>query len=784
MGVPADGGLPNIESLMLEEEAPPSQFNLGRLVRGIFRRKWIVVGVTLLAVAIAAYRASKMVPLYSATARIYVRGYEGKGGGGAALETAHVWEFGTRSFAERAAAQFGLTCELQGAFRSMAPGQVFLEFRAEQEPVTGGYVLDLDAQGGYTLKKIEGQGDVVLARGPVSQIIDSSLTVNGFTFRLRRDVYAPSLSIPFRVRSLQSAASFLQSRVKTIFRTPADVVAVIMTDTDPVRVANMVNHVAEIYIEEARNMRRRDAQRTISVLEGRARIAEEKYRASAEELRKFKQRYPFVEAAGAVQQSDVLVRLEAQQRALTDRKKALRILVDELGSDFSPERREQTGRFVVHALAQTEGLATVPEVQLAMQRLGDLERQWQTVVVGRGLTDAHPQYRELNDKIVREYRAIAEAARQYLTSLDQQEQELGRTIAQFRSQKAVAPVIMDQYAELQRQAEADGRLYNELLRLLEEERIAQSVEAQKIGFLDRATVPQAPISMGRKKVLMLGGLLGLLVGCLIAAILELADKTIRTAEDVRAFLRLQVLGAVPALDFKDLSEYDDSQRARLVDRLLVTHDYSPTPIGEAYRALRTNLLFSKQAGKIRALVITSIAPNEGKSFTAANLAIIIAQQKTNTLLVDGDLRRGVLHNTFGCPKEPGLTNYLSGTATLSEIVSETHIPNLSLVSCGALIPNPSELLGSLQMRRFIEEVRRRFDVVIFDSPPLNAATDAIVIGTQVDAMPIVIRAGKTRRDVARERLEALKNIPVNVLGVILNGVESYRSHQAYSYYHY
>ncbi|MDZ7412012.1 MAG: Wzz/FepE/Etk N-terminal domain-containing protein, partial [candidate division KSB1 bacterium] len=141
MGVPADGGLPNIESLMLEEEAPPSQFNLGRLVRGIFRRKWIVVGVTLLAVAIAAYRASKMVPLYSATARIYVRGYEGKGGGGAALETAHVWEFGTRSFAERAAAQFGLTCELQGAFRSMAPGQVFLEFRAEQEPVTGGYVL-------------------------------------------------------------------------------------------------------------------------------------------------------------------------------------------------------------------------------------------------------------------------------------------------------------------------------------------------------------------------------------------------------------------------------------------------------------------------------------------------------------------------------------------------------------------------------------------------------------------------------------------------------------------
>ncbi|MBC7186587.1 MAG: polysaccharide biosynthesis tyrosine autokinase [Calditrichaeota bacterium] len=783
MGVPSEGGLPNIESLLLEEEAPRAQFNLGRLLRGIIRRKWIVLGVTLLALAVAGYRASKTVPVYSAMARIWVRGYEGRNKE-AALDRAHVWELGTRSFAERVAAQFGLIVELQGPFRSQAPGQVFAEFRTEQEPVVGSYVLEFDEQGRYTLKQVEAQGSRVIESGPARQIIDSSRTVNGFTYRLQAEVYAPPMSIPFRVRSVQSAANFLQSRVKTIFRNPPDVVALIMTDTDPVRAANMVNYVAEIYIEEARNMQRRDGQRTLSVLEGRKRAAEEKYRTSAEELRRFKQRYPFVEAVGIVGQSEALVRLEAQQRALTDRKKALRMLLDELGTDFSPERREQTGRFVIQALAQTEGLATVPEVQLAMQRLGDLERQWQTAVVGRGLTDAHPQYRELNDKIIREYQTIAAAARGYLNSLSEQEQEVGRAIAQFRSQKAVAPVIMDQFAELQRQADADARLYNELVRLVEEERIAQSVEAQKIGFLDRATVPSKPISMGRKKILLLGGLLGLLLGCLFAAILELADKTIRTPEDVRAHLRLQVLGAVPVLDFRDLSEYDDSQRARLVDRLLVTHDYSPTPIGEAYRALRTNLLFSKQAGKIRALVITSIAPNEGKSFTAANLAIIIAQQKSNTLLVDGDLRRGVLHNTFGCPKEPGLTNYLSGTATLSEIVSETHIPNLSLVSCGALIPNPSELLGSLQMRRFIEEVRRRFDVVIFDSPPLNAATDAIVLGTQVDAMPIVIRAGKTRRDVAKERLEALKNIPVNVLGVILNGVESYRSHQAYSYYHY
>jgi capsular exopolysaccharide synthesis family protein len=184
------------------------------------------------------------------------------------------------------------------------------------------------------------------------------------------------------------------------------------------------------------------------------------------------------------------------------------------------------------------------------------------------------------------------------------------------------------------------------------------------------------------------------------------------------------------------------------------------------------------------LCITSTSPGDGKSFTAANLAITMAQQKSNTLLIDCDLRRGVLHNTFGVPKEPGFTNFLTSNHSALEYISETNIPNLHLISCGSLIPNPSELLGSHQMRRFMDEMRRKFDLIVFDTPPLNAATDAVVIGTQVDATIIVIRASKTDRTVARQKLEMFNNVPAKVIGVVLNGTSADLAHEGYSYYHY
>ena len=258
------------------------------------------------------------------------------------------------------------------------------------------------------------------------------------------------------------------------------------------------------------------------------------------------------------------------------------------------------------------------------------------------------------------------------------------------------------------------------------------------------------------------------------------DKSIKSRDEAIHFLRIPILGAIPKVKF-DAQEMLDSEKAKSISSQIVTHDYSPTPVGEAYRALRTSILFNKSIGKIRSLAISSAAPSEGKSFTATNLTITMAQQKSKTLLIDADLRRGVLHNTFNCRKKPGLTNYLTGVATLEEILQETYIPNLSLISCGSMIPNPSELLGSERMQKFIAGLAQRFDLVVFDTPPLLAASDAVILGTFVDGVALVVKSGGTHRDVIKRKLELFQNVQARMLGTILNQTGVEVAHEGYSY---
>ena len=346
------------------------------------------------------------------------------------------------------------------------------------------------------------------------------------------------------------------------------------------------------------------------------------------------------------------------------------------------------------------------------------------------------------------------------------------------------PTQQYKLAELERNNKVLEKQYLDLLSKFSDAQLTEAVSSEDIEILDPAIVPEFPTNRDKKKKAIFGGVFGLMFGLGLVLVIEFMDKSVKTVDDVKRYLKLQVLGTIPQIDFQEVYDLHDSEKVRQIDQQLVTHDYSPTPVGEAYRSLRTNLLFSKGDTRPHSLVITSNAPGDGKSFTAANLAITLAQLRSSTLLVDSDLRRGVLHNTFGVAKEPGFSNYLTTALPLSSLIKETHIPNLSLITCGSLIPNPSELLGSHQMKRFLDEVRRKFELVIFDTPPLNAATDAIVVGTQVDGSLIVIRAGKTERNLAKQKLELFNNVPAKVIGAVLNGTTADMAHPGYSYYHY
>lgn len=204
---------------------------------------------------------------------------------------------------------------------------------------------------------------------------------------------------------------------------------------------------------------------------------------------------------------------------------------------------------------------------------------------------------------------------------------------------------------------------------------------------------------------------------------------------------------------------------------LVTLRDPSSMAAEAYRTLRTNIQFSSLDKPIQTLLATSTAPDEGKSTTLANLAVTIAQAEQRVILVDCDLRRPSVHTLFGLPNEQGLTSAILAQGDAPLPLQATSVPGLSVLTSGPLPPRPADLLGSRRMEQIIEQLRNAADIVLFDTPPVVAVTDAAVLATRVDGVLLVLQAGQTRRDRAREARQKLEKVKANIIGVVLNNAK-------------
>lgn len=217
-------------------------------------------------------------------------------------------------------------------------------------------------------------------------------------------------------------------------------------------------------------------------------------------------------------------------------------------------------------------------------------------------------------------------------------------------------------------------------------------------------------------------------------------------------------------------------------RRLIAHTNPKMPVAEQYRTIRTNIQFSSVDKDIRTLLLTSSGPGEGKSTTAANLAIVYAQQSKKVLLIDADLRKPTAHYSFKLENYAGLTNLLTKQATLESVVKETEIPNLSVLTSGPIPPNPSELLASSYLDELIELMKEKFDLIIFDTPPTLAVTDAQILSNKVDGSILVTSSNKTDKEAAKKAKGLLLNANANILGVILNNRKIDESSHYYYYY--
>lgn len=319
-----------------------------------------------------------------------------------------------------------------------------------------------------------------------------------------------------------------------------------------------------------------------------------------------------------------------------------------------------------------------------------------------------------------------------------------------------------------------------------------------ISIIEPAITPTAPISPKVLETVALAAAIGLALSLGGAFLIEYLDDTIKSPDDVERAVDLPTLGTIARIDGQ---EYPDK---------LIAAVHPRSPITEAYRSLRTNIRFSALDSPLRTLMVTSPNPIEGKSVTLANLAVVMAQSGMRVVAVDTDLRRPVLHKVFGIDNSRGLSDaildaendpdeetHLDGLFSLDSAVpgdrddeedgvlgclKPTGIENLWVMSSGAVPPNPAEMLGSERMRGMIEQLKAQADIVLFDSPPVLAVTDAAVLATQLDGVLLVSDAGRTRRAMAQRAVEGLRKVNANVLGVVLNRLSS--SHNGYSYYNY
>lgn len=379
-----------------------------------------------------------------------------------------------------------------------------------------------------------------------------------------------------------------------------------------------------------------------------------------------------------------------------------------------------------------------------------------------------------------------------LEALEARKRALDGVIANYERQFNQIPERSIELAKLQR-----SRLSNEKLYLLVEEKFNEAAITEKSEFgyvdiVDSAIVPGSPVSPDTRKNIMLGALAGLALGVALVLLRSYLDVRVRTPEDLKRFGFVPLAAISRMTDEPDRGETNGNghKDSSPFDRHLVTHFNPLSPLAEAYRRLRTNVLYAQMDTPLKSFLVTSPNPAEGKSTTVANLAIAFAQAEKKVLLVDADMRRPTIHNFFGLPKNPGMTDLFVGSSTLEDVVNRNVVENLDVLCCGTTPPNPAELLGSNRMHDFIKRMSERYDLLLFDSPPLLAVTDAAVLSTSVDGAILVVSGGSTRAAAIHRASEFLDAVGGKMLGVLLNNFDikkaygGYYGDYAYGYYGY
>ena len=555
------------------------------------------------------------------------------------------------------------------------------------------------------------------------------------------------------------------------------------THGDPEVASKVVNAIAETYV--ANNVEKRSDTNvtTADFLQKRIAELQENIRTDEERLLNYAR-------------NNSIISLDASQNTVVERLAGLnRQLLEAEAARIDAESKFNAAKATGAAGAMAEGDKAAVE---ADGKLAELRQKRALLLVDA--TEEAPEVKEVNQQIAELERQVKETRTRksstILTNLETEyrqtlarEQALRQSFAQQRGETVTQNEAAINYRIIQQEIATNKTLLDNLLQRSKENDVLMANKPNNVSVVDYAVPAGGPIGPNRIRTVMMAMLLSLGLGVGFALFLEYLDDTVRSTEEVERLLHLPALAVIPSASGasgRRLAAAPSALQRRNGNHgnpeLLMNVD-SHSPLAEAYRHLRTSILLSTAGRAPKTLLVTSSLPGEGKTTTAVNTAVSLAQTGARVVIIDADMRRPRLRSIFGLSDGAGLSSILSSEVSESDmlrLIVKEEETGLNILTSGPIPPNPAELIGSDQMRRLLDVLQREFTHVVIDSPPITSFTDGVLISTMVDGVLLVVHGGKSSRHVVKRSRQLLNDVGSKIFGVVLNNV----SIQSQDYYYY
>lgn len=746
-------------------EAPPLPepgIPWGRYVSALRRYKWLMLAVIVFGTAAGIGATRFLKPEYKATATIYIEPPPDDAGPIRAAEL-------LRSFGWLELLTTGVVLDTVALRQRLylTPDEqkdslAFADFALADKYVTGAYRLKIDESGrGWVL---ESDRAGVIEQGVAGDSIGRTV---GFLWAPPSSSLPAKRTIAFGVVTPREAGQKLLRSFTTQLNNPqqANFIRLSVVGSNPGKAAAVLNDVIDQFVEVAADLKRRKLAILTETLGEQVKYAEEHLRDTETRLESYR--------VGTItlptENVPVAAGLQSTQPMVLTNYFNQKIQVEELRRDRTALQevvgKMNTPGFSMDAFQTIAAVRTAPDLSRALEELSSAEAELRALKFR--YTDEHKPVRDLQDRInTLRTQTIPMYANGLVQQMLTQEQALDGQIATQSRDLQQIPTRTINEQRLTREQAAAATLYTTLSTRYEEAKLALASAIPDVKVLDPAVTPRRPTSNSAPKIVLLGFMMsvGLAVG--LAILLDHLDKRFRYVEQVTRELGLPILGAVPAIRRGKNGQQSAADASQTL---------------EAFRSIRLNLAHSYGSGPVR-LTITSPGPSEGKSLISANLARSFAEAGYKTLLIDGDIRRGELHRAFSINRQPGLLDFLGGEASVEEILRPSGHDGLTIIPCGTRLHHGPEMLGSAKMSNLMAQLKKSFNVILVDSPPLGAGIDPFVLGAATGHMVLVLRSGETDRAMAEEKLKLVDRLPIRLLGAVLNDVDTKQT--GYKYYTY